>query len=255
MAKISRDFATPLGGFPTLNPREVIFQTGNLGAANAEVVVPADGAASVTLDVRGAYVGTLTVEGSVDGANWFSIPVRPVNAASLLYLVTTASAAIGQFVGRTLGARIVRVRMVAFTSGLAICTLSTNVGAFDDTMTSLVTPTLVTSVGASGAAVTLTLPAPGAGLRQYLTYLSINRFAAAALTAAAAPVTVTTTNLPGSLAFSFAADAALQGSLDRWREDFSYPLAASAQNTAVTIVMPITTGVIWRTTAGYYLAP
>lgn len=81
------------------------------------------------------------------------------------------------------------------------------------------------------------------------------RNAAAALTAAAAPVTVTTTNIPGSLAFSFAADAALQGTIDRWREDFAFPIAASAQNTATTIVCPLTTGVIWRITAGYYIAP
>jgi hypothetical protein len=38
------------------------------------------------------------------------------------------------------------------------------------------------------------------------------------------------------------------------QEDFSYPLAASAQNTAVTIVAPALTGVIWRLSAGYYLA-
>lgn len=113
----------------------------------------------------------------------------------------------------------------------------------------------MTAVGAAAAAVTLTLPAPGAGLRQYLTYLSINRFSSVLLTAAAAPVTVTTTNLPGSLAFSFAADAAVLGALDRWREDFAFPIASSAQNTATTIVCPATTGVIWRATAGYYIAP
>ena len=69
---------------------------------------------------------------------------------------------------------------------------------------------------------------------------------------AAAPVTVTTTNIPGSLAFSFAADAATLGTLDRWREDFAYAIAASAQATATTIVCPATTNVIWRITAGFY---
>src|SRR5574343_456089 len=104
--------------------------------------------------------------------------------------------------------------------------------AFDDTLQGMVTTSIGTTVGTSGTAVTLTIAAPGAGLRQYLTYLAINRFAVALLTAAATPVTVTTTNLPGSLAFSFAADAAAAGSLDRWREDFAYPIASSAQNTA-----------------------
>ena len=74
-------------------------------------------------------------------------------------------------------------------------------------------------------------------------------------TAVTAPVTVTTTNLPGSLAFSFPAEAAALGTIDRWREDFAYPIASSAQATATTTVCPLTTGVIWRVTAGYYVAP
>ena len=68
-------------------------------------------------------------------------------------------------------------------------------------------------------------------------------------------MTVTTTNIPGALAFSFSAEAAAQGTLDRWREDFTYPIMTTAQNTATTIVCPITTNVIWRVTAGYYVAP
>lgn len=60
------------------------------------------------------------------------------------------------------------------------------------------------------------------------------------------------TTVAGALGATIAAGA---GSLDRWREDFAYPIAASAQNTAVTIVCPATTSVIWRVTAGYYIAP
>jgi 3-polyprenyl-4-hydroxybenzoate decarboxylase len=119
----------------------------------------------------------------------------------------------------------------------------------------MVTPLLVTATGAAGAAVTLSLPTPGAGLRQYITYLSINRSASAALTAGATPTVVTTTNIPGALAFTFGADAAPQGTDKIIREDFTYPLAATAQATATTIVCPATTGVIWRVTAGYYVAP
>jgi hypothetical protein len=150
----------------------------------------------------------------------------------------------------------IRARVTAYTSGGATATLSASNAMFDDfAKNGGITPSIGTAVGASGAAVTLTLAAPGAGLRHYLTYLSINRFAAALLTAGAAPVTVTTTNLPGSLAFSFGADAATQGTLDRWREDFAFPISANAQNTATTIVCPATTNVIWRVTAGFYVAP
>jgi hypothetical protein len=114
---------------------------------------------------------------------------------------------------------------------------------------------LGTTTGAASAAVTLTLPAPGLGLRQYLTYIAIVRSASALLVPSAAPTVVTTTNLPGALAFTFGLDAAAQGVDKAIREDFAYPLAASAQNAAVTVVAPVVTGVIWRVTAGYYVAP
>ena len=113
----------------------------------------------------------------------------------------------------------------------------------------------IEATGAAAAAVTLTLAAPGVGLRHYLTYLRITRFAAALLTAAATPVLATTTNIPGTLVFSMPAEAAPQGSVFVYQEDFAYPLMTTAQNTATTIVCPVTTAVIWRVTAGYYVAP
>ncbi len=255
MAKISRDLATPSGGASTLNPRETIIGSGTIGAANAEVVIPADGCSTIALDLRGTFNLTIELAGTIDGTNWIPIPVRPVNVAAVAYVATVTGSAAGAWVGKCACYRSVRARCTAYTSGSATTTLVASNGALDDTLQGTVTSGIGTAVGASGAAVTLTLAAPGAGLRHYLTYLSINRFAAAVLTAAAAPVTVTTTNLPGSLAFSFPADAAAQGTIDRWSEDFAYPIASSAQNTATTIVCPLTTGVIWRVTAGFYVAP
>jgi hypothetical protein len=158
--------------------------------------------------------------------------------------------------GSCTGYRKVRALATAYVSGGSTATLMASNALFDDfAANGSATPLLVTAVGASGAAVTMTLPAPGIGLRQYVTYLSINRFAVALLTAGAAPVTVTTTNIPGTLAFSFPADAAAQGTIDRWREDFSYPIMGTAQNTALTVVCPATPNVIWRVTGGYFVAP
>ena len=250
MAKLSTDYRSA-----TLHPREVVLGTGTLGALNAEVIIVCDGSGAVSLDLRGTFSMTIEVAGTVDGTNWTLIPVKPVNQASKLYVAAVTGTAAGTWVGACAGFTRVRARVTAYTSGSATTTLSASVGLLDQSLDGLITPTLGTTVGASGAAVTLTIAAPGAGLRQYLTYLSINRFAVALLTAGAAPVTVTTTNLPGSLAFSFAADAAAAGTLDRWREDFAYPLASSAQNTATTIVCPATTNVIWRVSAGWYVAP
>lgn len=250
MAKISRDLSAGL-----LHPRESLFATGELGSLNSEIIIAADGCSTVTVDLRGTFSGTFEIAGTVDGTNWTPIPVRPINLAAIAYVAAITGSAAGVWAGKCAQYQKVRIRRTAYTSGSATAYLLADTGDLDDSLQGLSTPLAVTSVGAAAAAVTLTLPAPGAGLRQYLTYLSINRFATALLTAAAAPVTVTTTNLPGALALSFAADAAAQGTLDRWREDFAYPLAGSAQNTAMTIVCPATTGVIWRATAGYYVAP
>ena len=250
MAKLSTDFRSAV-----LHPRETLIARGNLGSVNAEVISPCDGCQTVTLDLRGTFNLTIEVSGTVDGVNWTPIPMRPVNVAAVSYVAAITGTAAGVWSGDCGIFQQVRARVTAYTSGTAVTTVIGENSAQDRSLLAPVTSLIATSVGAGGAAVTLTLAAPGAGLRQYLTYLSINRFATATLTAAAAPVTVTTTNLPGSLAFSFGAEALTQGSLDRWREDFAFPLASSAQNTATTIVCPTTTGVIWRVTAGYYVAP
>ena len=250
MAKLGTDLS-----IGTMHPREDLYVTGVLGSLNAEIIVKTDGASTVTLDIRGTFSMTIEISGTVDGTNWVPIPVKAVNVASKLYVVAVTGTVAGVWTGMCAQYRQVRARVTAYTSGSAVAHLNASTALLDSSLDGMVTTTLGTAVGAAGAAVTLTLASPGAGLRPYLTYLSINRFATALLTAAAAPVTVTTTNLPGTLAFSFGAEALAQGSIDRWREDFAYPLAASAQATATTIVCPVTTGVIWRVTAGYYVAP
>lgn len=247
--KLSRNLRSGL-----LDPRENLFIAGNLGVLNAEIVTDCDGCATVSIDLRGTFNMTVQIQGTIDGTNWFVIPVRPVTGGIFVAAITGSAA--GAWTAACAGFAKVRAIVTAYTSGTAIATLMGSNSLFDDfAKNGSITPSIGTTIGASGAATTLTLAAPGAGLRHYLTYLSINRFATALLTAAATPVAVTTTNLPGSLAFSFAADAAAQGTLDRWREDFAYPIAASAQNTATTIVAPATTGVIWRITAGFFVAP
>lgn len=250
MAKLATDLRSA-----TLHPREAIFSTATLGSLNAETIIFSDGCGTVTLDLRGTFNLTVEVAGTVDGTNWTLIPLRPINVASVAYVAAVTGTTAGTWVGQCAGYRQVRARVTAYTSGSATTTLAANTAQYDNLMFGPVASGIGTTVGTAGAATTLTLAAPGAGLRHYLTYLSINRFATALLTAAATPVTVTTTNLPGTLAFSFPAEAAAQGTLDRWREDFAFPVASAAQNTNTTIVGPATTNVIWRITAGFFVAP
>jgi hypothetical protein len=256
MASLTRTIINAIMGSPViLHPTENLFANGNLAAANAEIIADADGKASVKLDLRGTFNLSVEVAGTVDGTNWTLLPVRPVGQATKQYVAAVTGSVQGEWQAACGGYRKVRARVVTFTSGSAAATLCLSNAPIDQGLEGQITPLLVTATGAGAAAVTLTLPAPGAGLRQYLTYLSINRFCSAGpLTAAAAPVLVTTTNLPGPLAFTMPADALTLGQMGFWREDFAFPLAATALNTAVTIVCPATTGVIWRATAGYYLS-
>lgn len=250
MAKLSRDKDAT-----TLHPRENLVVAGNLGSLNSEIIVKTDGASSISLDLRGTFNLTLEVAGTIDDVNWFAIPVRPVNAAAVKYVAAVTGSAAGGWVGKCGPYLRVRVRCTAYTSGAVVATLLMSNALLDDSLQGMVTTDVVTNTGAAAAAVTLTLAAPGVGLRHYITYLAISRFATAALTAAAAPVLVTTTNIPTALVLNFPADAALQGSIDRYREDFTFPLASTAQNTATTFVCPATTAAIWRATAGFYVAP
>jgi hypothetical protein len=236
------------------HPRENFRATGILGAANAEVIIDCDGCASVALDLRGTFSATFEVSGTVDGINWTLIPLLPVNQASRIYLSAITGSVVGAWEGALSGFWKVRVRCAAYTSGSATAALSASIASLGDTFRNL-TSLLVTTTAAVATAATLTLAAPGAGLRQYLSFLRLERHAAATLTAAATPTIITTTNLPGSLAFSVPVEAAAQGSVYEKQFDFNAPLAASAQNTAATVVAPITTGVIWRLTAGYFVGP
>ena len=108
----------------------------------------------------------------------------------------------------------------------------------------------VTVTAASGTAATLTLPAV-AGLFHYITALDIVLYSAAARTGAAAPTVVTTTNLPGAIAFTFSTAGAI-GTTDVQDLIRTTPLKSSVVNTATTIVCPIAAGGIWRITATYF---
>ena len=248
MAKLSRDLTTG-----TLHPRENIAGSGTLGALNAEIVINADGASTVALDLRGTFNLTVELAGSVDGTNWTLLAVRSMAGGSYLAAVTGAAA--GAWVAACAGFAKIRARVTAYTSGAATATLLAATGLLDDRMLGEVSSNAATITAALSTAATLTLASPGAGLRHYITGLRIERHAAATLVAGATPVLVTTTNLPGPLAFSIPVEAAAQGSVYEKVLDPVRAIMATAQNTATTIVAPLTTNVIWRISATFYVAP
>jgi hypothetical protein len=112
----------------------------------------------------------------------------------------------------------------------------------------------VTATAATGAVATASLPGAGAGLFHYITAIDIQLYATAARTGAAAPVIVTTTNLPGSPAWNFPTAQAI-GTIDRYDVPLLTPLKSSAANTISTIAAPIATTGLWRINVGYYVGP
>lgn len=113
--------------------------------------------------------------------------------------------------------------------------------------------TTVSATGAANAAVTLTIPAAGAGLFNYITLVEISCYCATAITGAATPVSVTSTGITGAPTFKIAQPTvAVGGLVDRLMYTLSVPIKGSAANTAATIVAPVYTGAIWNINAAYY---
>jgi hypothetical protein len=109
----------------------------------------------------------------------------------------------------------------------------------------------VSITGAAAAAVTCTLPAAGAGQFHYITGIEVTKYATVATTGGTTPVVVTTTNLPGPLAYTFDTAQAVGVSIIR-AANFTVPLKSSVANTATTVVAPVVTSILWRITVYYY---
>ena len=247
MAKLSLDSRSA-----NMHPRENLFASAPLSSLNAAISCYADGASTLAAVVNGTYVGTLTFEGTVDGVNWDTIPVKPVKAGGL-YVMTLASGVAGRWKGPIGEFQQVRARMSTYTSGAANVMLMVSNGIGTE---AVVIPKADVQhaeiLGTTGAAATLTIPAPGPGLFQYISRLLVQRIVSAGpLTPSPAPLTVTTTNLIGNRTIRLPASAAATGEIAQDLFEGSKPIRAVVANAAVSIVMPPATGVIWFAAADY----
>ena len=154
MAKLSRDLSSG-----TLHPRENITGSGALGALNAEIVINADGASTIALDLRGTFSLTVEVAGSVDGTNWTLLAVRSISGGS--YLTAVAGTAAGAWVAACAGFAKIRARVTAYTSGAATATLLAATGLLDDRLLGEVSSSAATITAVVSTAATLILTAPG----------------------------------------------------------------------------------------------
>jgi hypothetical protein len=118
-------------------------------------------------------------------------------------------------------------------------------------------PSAAFAVSANAAVslgVTCTLPAV-AGMFHYITLIEITKMNGLAITASGTPAFISSTNLPGPLAWTIGngEGGVTIGASSRIVHMPSMPLKSSVANTTTTIVCPATTGIIWRVTVWYQI--
>ena len=92
------------------------------------------------------------------------------------------------------------------------------------------------------------------GEAPFVDSLTVTRSATTALAASATPTVITTTNLPGAVAFTMGLDASGVGIDKDITVDFGDSgFAANAVGTATTVVCPVLAGAIWRVNVFYRL--
>jgi len=254
------------GGFPDGTTGETVTDGRTisvlLGALNAETLIDLNGASVVSFDVRtAAAVLTYLFEATIDGTNYFSVPMftqQQLLAAAIVQeqyqpsvtIATTHSAA--HMVGVT-GYRRLRLRVSAYTSGNITVSVRSTRADLIIYNRPIPTTLMVTATAAANTIATATLPAPGAGMFHYISSINCMRNATAAL-AGGATLIITTTNLPGTPAWSVGNNMIAGGTqLD---VDFqpANPLKSLVANTATTVVMPAAgAAVLNRINVSYYV--
>jgi hypothetical protein len=226
--------------------------------ANGSVTLDIVGKATLMIHLNVTVVfnaaTTITLEGTVDGSNFFALPFFVVQSAGTLAAesisnIVPGGLGLGQYLLCTsaTGFRQVRARMAFTTAGTAIVAMRAT--AADYRIYSQPTPSLlnVSQAPAVNTGGTITLPAAGAGLFHYITNFQCSvAMNPATLQAGAASVFVTTTNLPGTptwavpIAGNAAASTGGLGNAGLIIADTSWgnPLKSSAANTATTFVLP-----------------
>lgn len=242
----------------------------NISTSTGTQQITMNGAIGLGVQILSVGTGGVVVfEGSGDGVNWASMNgvVNPTGGTA------TGASAAGAWQFDCVGVPYFRVRATALTSGsitgtmiatangsvmsLEQGTLSTATTGSEQALVARVicqpSTLTVSSTAAANTGLTVTLPAAGAGLYHYITGIEITRNATAAL-AGTATLVITTTNLPGSRAWSVGNAMAAGGTQIDVNIARDSPIKSSAANTNTTIVMPAPgAAVLWRCNVDYYV--
>jgi hypothetical protein len=224
--------------------------TAVVAALNAEALLDLNGKAVVALDLRSAaFTGTVVFEATVDGTNYFA--VTGLVGSTTVSLIAGAGVVNTQLVVGVSGFRRFRLRVSAYTSGTLTVALRSSASDYAILATPIPAAFCATATGLVNAAVTLTVPAV-AGVFHLFTRIQIKRFFVTAGLGAVTPTIVTTTNMPGTMAFSFGTSGAIGSTLEELVQPH-HPIKSTTAGSNTTIVCPAGTDTIWRVSACYLL--
>lgn len=96
--------------------------SGTLNGLNQALVIDAIDSATVSLDIRGTFVGTLQLQGSIDDLNWVALAAYPIGSTAGGSPVTSTTAP-GAWVASAAGCKSARVICTAYTSGSMVVNL------------------------------------------------------------------------------------------------------------------------------------
>lgn len=102
-------------------------QSGSLAAAQAAVTVNMPASSACAFQITGTFTATITFEVSVDESNFVAVSAVNVNTGARATTTTTT----GIYIVACAGARLVRSRVSAYTSGTAVVTANSSQGAVD----------------------------------------------------------------------------------------------------------------------------
>jgi hypothetical protein len=249
-------FAGSMDGITGETITDARSSTASLASSVAETIIDIQGKSVVSVYLSAAaFSGTVVFEELLDGIN--PLPAATINTATSSYVTsfTGVGAVPGtKFMITATGSRRIRVRVSSYTSGALSVTLRSSVS--DYSIQTVSVPSIpISATAAAATALTLTIPAPQAGLFNYVSGIEITRNATVAL-AGTATLVLTTTNLPGSLAWSVGNAMSAGGTQKDVDLQFANPVKSVSAGLATTIVMPSAgAAVLWRATAYYYVAP
>jgi len=112
---------------------------------------------------------------------------------------------------------------------------------------------IISISGTVGQAVTAILP-PVAGLNHYITQIEFTKYATANINGSATPIIVTSTNLPGALAWTFDTAQSV-GSIafpKLWM--LTAPIKSVTPGIITSIIAPAVANIIWRINVLYYVS-